>query len=67
MLIVENVGIKCIDHHSQYLRNLKQANMIAEELGVSSRQVERSLAILKERSIIRRVGANKNGYWEVIG
>lgn len=41
--------------------------MIAEELCVSSRQVERSLAILKERYIIRRVGANKNGYWEVIG
>ena len=43
------------------------AKRLAEELGVSTRQVERSLAILKERSIIRRVGANKNGYWEVIG
>ena len=43
------------------------AKKIAEELGVSPRQVERSLAILKERYIIRRVGANKNGYWEVIG
>ena len=43
------------------------AKRLAEELGVSTRQVERSLAILKDRSIIRRVGANKNGYWEVIG
>ena len=39
----------------------------ADEIGASQRQVERILAELKDRSIVRRVGANRNGYWEVIG
>ena len=43
------------------------AKKLAEEIGASQRQVERILAGLKDRSIIRRVGANRNGYWEVIG
>ena len=43
------------------------AKRLAEEIGASQRQVERILAELKDRSIIRRVGANRNGYWEVIG
>lgn len=43
------------------------AKRFAEEIGASPRQVERILAGLKERSVIRRVGANRNGYWEIIG
>ena len=43
------------------------AKRLAEEIGASQRQVERILAELKDRSIVRRVGANRNGYWEVIG
>ena len=43
------------------------AKRLAEEIGASQRQVERILAELKGRSIVRRVGANRNGYWEVIG
>ena len=43
------------------------AKRFAEEIGASPRQVERILAGLKDRVIIRRVGANRNGYWEVIG
>lgn len=39
---------------------------IAADLGVSARQVERMLSDLKGKGIIRRVGANRNGYWEVL-
>lgn len=39
---------------------------IAADLGISARQVERILADLKQKGIIRRVGANRNGYWEVL-
>ena len=42
------------------------AAAIAADLGMSARQVERMLADLKKKGIIRRVGANKNGYWEVL-
>ena len=39
---------------------------IAADLGISARQVERILSDLKINGIIRRVGANRNGYWEVL-
>ena len=39
---------------------------IATDIGMSTRQVERILADLKRLGIIRRVGANRNGYWEVM-
>ena len=42
------------------------AAKIAKELGMSARQVERMLADMKAKSIIRREGANRNGSWIVI-
>ena len=39
---------------------------IAEGLAISTRQVERILSDLKKKGIILRVGANKNGFWEII-
>ena len=41
------------------------AQKISTMIGITPRQVERILATLKERSLIIRVGANRNGYWEV--
>ncbi|MBR0292203.1 MAG: hypothetical protein IJQ79_08760 [Bacteroidales bacterium] len=38
---------------------------IAEGLDMSARQIERIMAYLKVKGLIRRVGANRNGYWEV--
>lgn len=34
-------------------------------LGVGETSVYKGMLILKERGIIERVGANKNGYWKV--
>jgi predicted HTH transcriptional regulator len=50
-----------------YLRadNHTTAAKIAEDLDMSARQIERIIADLKAKGVIRRVGANKNGYWEV--
>ena len=39
---------------------------LAEILNVSSRWVARKMKDLKEAGEIRRVGADKNGYWEVV-
>ena len=51
-----------------YLRGDRHisAVAVAAGLGMSARQVERILADLKQKGIIRRVGANRNGYWEVL-
>lgn len=43
------------------------AKDIAQLIGVTQRQCERILAAMKRNGTIRRVGANKNGHWEVTG
>lgn len=43
------------------------AHMLAVSVGITQRQAQRILAGLKEDGRIVRHGANKNGYWEVIG
>lgn len=42
------------------------AAKIAAELDMSARQIERMLADMKAKGIIRRIGANRNGYWEIV-
>jgi Fic family protein len=41
------------------------AAKIAADLDMSARQIERMLADMKAKGIIRRIGANRNGYWEI--
>ena len=43
------------------------AKQMSEDLGITIRQCERILASLKEKGIIRRIGPNKGGHWEVVG
>ena len=42
------------------------ASKIAADLDMSARQIERMLADMKAKGIIRRIGANRNGYWEIV-
>ena len=46
--------------------NRLSAVQIAECMRLSSRQVERILADLKRDGFIKRVGANKTGYWLIV-
>ena len=39
---------------------------IADELGVSRRAITKQITNLREQGIIRRVGPDKGGHWEVI-
>lgn len=41
------------------------AGQMADMLGVTLRQCERILASMKKKGIINRVGATKNGHWEI--
>ena len=41
-------------------------NTIAEKLNVNVRTVKRNFKILIDNNIIKRVGSDKNGYWEVL-
>lgn len=37
---------------------------IANRLGTAPKTVQRGIATLKAKGIIRRIGSNKKGYWE---
>ena len=41
------------------------AQELAKMLGISSRAVEKHLSILKEKGVIKRLGPDKGGHWEV--
>lgn len=65
-----NVGIN-EDARAKVLEYLKEnpkasARVVALALGMSSRQVERMIARLKEENLLVRQGSNKNGTWVVL-
>ena len=42
------------------------ASKIAEVLSITSRTTQRDLTALREKNIIKRVGPDKGGYWEIL-
>ena len=42
------------------------ANNIAKEIGISSRAVEKHIKNLKADNKIKRIGADKGGYWKIV-
>ena len=66
-----NVGVNVGINEQRILDALRadaslSAVKIGQLLGITTRQAERLLASLREKNLIRRVGANKNGHWEII-
>lgn len=43
------------------------ALQLAANLNISKRQIERAIASLKSVGKLERIGATKNGYWNVTG
>ncbi|MCM4154412.1 RNA-binding domain-containing protein [Gramella sp. AN32] len=41
------------------------ASAMAEVIGITERAVEKQIAKLKEKDVIKRVGPNKGGYWKI--
>ena len=39
---------------------------LAKIIGVDRTTIRRNIAVLKEKGVIRHVGEDKNGYWEVL-
>ena len=48
------------------INNRTTAKEVAESLSISLRQGERIMANLKGKGLIKRIGSNKSGHWEVI-
>ncbi len=67
-----NVGINVGINEQRVLELIRinnriTAKEIAESLSISLRQGERIMAALKEKGLIKRVGSNKSGHWELRG
>ena len=39
---------------------------LAETIGISTTAIDKNLTKLKEKNIIRRIGSDKTGSWEII-
>lgn len=66
----ENVGVNLNKTQKKIVERMKNNPSItigemAEYAGVETRTIERNIKILKEKEIINRVGADKNGHWIV--
>ena len=66
-----NVGINVGTNEQKILDIISSspkatAREMAETMGITIRQCERLLAKMKRDNIIARIGATKNGYWEVL-
>lgn len=48
------------------LNSSSSASDIAKALSVTPRTIQRDLQFLQEKAIIKRVGADKGGRWEII-
>lgn len=40
---------------------------LAEKMGLNRKTIQRNIQVLKDADLLRRVGSNKTGYWEVTG
>jgi len=39
---------------------------LAEYIGISTRAVEKQIAILNKNKLIKRIGSDKSGHWEIL-
>ena len=67
-----NTGIKISENMHIILNAIREnpcitQNELAEKIGVSVRSIIRNMKKLQEAGLVRRVGADKNGYWKVQG
>ena len=66
-----NAPVKLNKTQSAIVKAMRNDNHITyEDLGtiveVDRSTIRRNIAVLKEKGVIRRVGEDKNGYWEVL-
>lgn len=67
----DNFTENCTDNEMKLLELLKiNPNMtqveLSDKLNVSRRTISTLLAKLKEKSIIKRIGSDRKGYWKII-
>jgi predicted HTH transcriptional regulator len=69
--LVEKLVEKLAENERHILRLIHSnrrisINDMAKEVGISTTAVHKNLTKLKQRGILRRVGPDKGGHWEVV-
>ena len=69
--VVTNIAVNVVTNTDRVLSLLRAnprltAKAISDFLGITQRQVQRILSALKAENRLKRHGAAKNGYWEVL-
>ena len=78
----EEVTVKSLENHSNKISDITQNQQkilniirenpfisqkeLAQKLSIARETVNRNMKQLQEQNIIRRVGADKNGHWEIV-
>jgi ATP-dependent DNA helicase RecG len=67
----EKLGVKLGENEKKILHlivadKFVTINSIAKSIGISTTAVENNLTKLKEKGMLRRIGSDKNGHWEVL-
>ena len=66
-----NGEIKLEDNEKKLIELIKKNNTldrieISEKLNLSPRTVDRLINSLKKKKLLKRIGSNKTGYWEIL-
>lgn len=69
--VTVNVTVKLTVNQKKILDIVKKnpnisQEAIASELGIARETVNRNMKKLQERNVLKRLGADKNGRWEIV-
>ena len=69
--VIDDVGVNVGVNEQKVLAIISSkpsstAGDMANEIGITKRQVERILSKLRQNNIIQRVGSDKSGHWEIV-
>ena len=69
---IDNANEKVLNNRRKRIISEMQNNPnitkreLAEMMGISETAIDNNISILKKNNYIKRVGSNKNGYWQII-
>ena len=69
--ITQNITVKLSQNQQKIIELIKKnpailQDQIAQTLGIARETVNRNMKKLQENKIIKRIGADKNGYWQIL-
>lgn len=69
--VPERVTIKVTDKQKMILEEIKKdrfvtARHLAMIMGISERKIKENIKKLKDKGLLKRIGPNKGGYWEIL-